>query len=49
MRQPYVAGNWKMYKTVAEAVSLTIYGNVHEYAGLSKNVAGGIPTSTRKT
>ncbi len=22
MRQPYVAGNWKMYKTVAEAVSL---------------------------
>jgi triosephosphate isomerase (TIM) len=35
MRTPFVAGNWKMYKTVAEAVKY-----VKEFRGLVKDIAG---------
>ena len=34
MRTPFIAGNWKMYKTVAEAVSY-----VKEFRGLVKDIA----------
>ena len=35
MRTPFIAGNWKMYKTVAETVNF-----VKEFRGLVKDVEG---------